>query len=103
MAQVRWTNQSLIDINNIAEYIAKDSELYAAIQTERFFVATKILENQIRSGRIVPEIEDETIRELIEGVYRIIYRVVNENRIDILTIHHSRRSITRNKTLNALA
>lgn len=102
MAQVRWTPQSLTDMNNIAEYIAKDSELYAAIQTERFFSSANVLENQIRTGRIVPEIDNESIRELIEGFYRIIYRIVDENRIDILTIHHSRRSIERNDALKSM-
>lgn len=88
-------------MNNIAEYIAKDSEVYASIQTERFFSTVKVLENQIRTGRIVPEIENESIRELLQGFYRIIYRVVDENQVDILTIHHSRRSIERNDALKS--
>ena len=79
MAQVRWTPQSVNDIDQIAEYIAKDSTVYASIQTERFFEAVKILKGQIRAGRIVPEIGDETIREIIIGYYRIIYRVVNDD------------------------
>jgi plasmid stabilization system protein ParE len=102
MAQIRWTPQSLTDMNNIAEYIAKDSEIYAAIQTERFFSTVEVLENQIRTGRIVPEIENESIRKLIEWVYQIIYRVVDENRVDILTIHHSRRSVERNEALKSM-
>ncbi len=39
MVEINWTPQSLYDINNIAEFIAKDSERYAKIQTERFFKA----------------------------------------------------------------
>jgi len=35
------------------------------------------------------------IRELIEGNYRIIYKIVNEYQIDILTIHHSARDLKR--------
>ena len=60
------------------------------LKTERFFSSAEVLENQIRTGRIVPEFENESIRELILGFYRIINRVVDENRVDILTIHHSR-------------
>ena len=86
MARVRWTPQSIADIEQIAEYIAKDSQVYASIQAERFFEAVKILEEQIRSGRIVPEVGDDTIREIIIGYYRIIYRVVNEQQADILTV-----------------
>jgi len=37
----------------------------------------------------VPEFELPKIREIIEGRYRIVYRIVSEKEIDILTIHHS--------------
>jgi len=72
------------------------------LKTERFFSSAEVLVNQIRTGRIVPEIENESIRELILGFYRIIYRVVDENRVDILTIHHSRRSIEGNDALKSM-
>jgi len=39
------------------------------------------------SGRVVPEKEDSSIRELIEGNYRIFYK------INILRIHHASRNI----------
>ncbi len=44
------------------------------------------------SGRIVPEKEDPNIRELIEGNYRIFYRVTRNN-ITILRIHNSARNL----------
>ena len=44
------------------------------------------------SGRIVPEKEDSTIRELIEGNYRIFYRW-NKNNVTILRFHNSARAI----------
>ena len=102
MAQVRWTPQSINDINQIAEYIAKDSIVYASIQTERFFEAAKVLESQIRAGRIVPEVADDTIREIILGYYRIIYRVVNDDQADILTVHHSRMNPESNTFFKSL-
>jgi len=91
MVEIKWTDQALEDIQNIAEFIAKDSTRYANIQVKRFFDRIEILENQPRSGRIVPEIGDDKIRELILGNYRIIYYVASKQQIDILTIHHSRR------------
>jgi len=102
MAQIRWTQQALSDIENIAEYIAKDSHVFASIQTERFFEAVKVLKEQIRTGRIVPEIGEDSIRELILGYYRIIYRIVNDERADILTIHHSRRNPESNDVIKSL-
>ena len=91
MVEVNWTDQSLDDIQNIAEYIAKDSESYAKIQVQRFFSRIEILYKYPESGRMVPEIGDASIRELIIGNYRIIYHIVNNKRIEILTVHHSRR------------
>jgi len=44
-------------------------------------------------GRKVPERNDENIRELIEGNYRIIYELRGEERIEVLLIHHSSRTL----------
>lgn len=96
MVEVNWTDQSLEEIKSIAEFIAKDSPRYAEIQVERFFNRTEILHNNPHAGRIVPEVNDETIRELILGNYRIIYRIVSVKRIDILSVHHSMRRLESN-------
>ena len=37
VVEIKWTVQALEDIENIANYIAKDSFQYASIQTKRFF------------------------------------------------------------------
>jgi len=46
------------------------------------------LESFPKSGRLVPECDDPTIRELLHGNYRLIYRVVREDQIELLTIFH---------------
>ncbi len=92
MVRVNWTDQALDDIENIAQFIEKDSPKYAHIQVQRFFDKVKILETHPHAGRIVPEINREDLRELIQGNYRIVYRVVADTLIDIITVHHSRRS-----------
>ena len=97
MVQINWTFQSRDDLKSIAEYIAKDSKKYARFQILRIRQRTKILNSQIYSGKIVPEMDIQNIRELIEGNYRIIYLIINEERIDILTIHHSARDLTKRK------
>ena len=89
MARLNWTDQSLEDMINIAEFIAKDSVKYASIQISRIRNRAKILKIQPKLGRIVPETGNESIRELILGSYRIIYRINSAERIDILTVHHS--------------
>ncbi len=88
MVEVNWTDQAIDDISNIAKFIAKNSERYAEIQIEKFFELAKILEKIPFSGRMVPESDNKLIRELILGNYRLIYFVVNKNRVDIITVHH---------------
>lgn len=97
MVRLNWTFQAKDDLKAIAEYISRDSKRYAKLQVIRLKNRTRILKTQVRSGKIVPEINQENIRELIEGNYRIIYKIVQDNRIDILTIHHSARDLTRRK------
>ena len=97
MVRINWTFQAKNDLKDIADYISKDSKLYAKRQVLKIRNRTNILKSNIHSGQNVPEIQDEDMREIIEGNYRIIYRVVNETRIDILTVHHSARDLYRRK------
>jgi plasmid stabilization system protein ParE len=78
---------------NIADFIAKDSVRYAKITVARIRTATLQLKSHPLSGRKVPETDMENIRELIHGNYRIIYVVVSENQVDILTVHHSAKRL----------
>lgn len=52
MAQVVWSLRSLKDIDEIANYISKDSFQYAEEQVRQFFVRTKVLEQHPMIGRI---------------------------------------------------
>ncbi len=95
MVQINWTNQAKSDLKNIAEFISRDSVRYAKSQINRIKQRTNILRNYPLSGRTVPEYEVQEVRELIEGNYRIIYKLVDKERIDILTIYHSSRMMKR--------
>ena len=84
MVEVKWTDFAIQNLNEIGDYIEKKS--YTS------YAAVDVLERFPLAGRMVPEFQDTTIRELIRmNHYRIVYRVVNESRIDILTVHHSAR------------
>jgi len=90
MAKVNWTPQALADIEEIADYIAKDSEYYAKITITNIFDAVKKLKEFPLSGRIVPELNRKDVREIIFGNYRIMYRLKNYS-VEILTVYHSAR------------
>ncbi len=65
MVQINWSEQALFDMQNIAAFISKDSKKFAEIQNNIFLESVEILENFPKSGRIVPEIGRDNIRELI--------------------------------------
>ena len=95
MVLINWTFQAKDDLKGIADYISKDSKRYAKYQVAKIKNRTKILKGHIKIGKKVPEIKQENIRELIEGNYRIVYKIVTKNHIDILTIYHSARDLSK--------
>ncbi len=97
MVRIEWTFQAVNDLKDIYDYISKDSIKYAQIQIRKIRNRTSQLKSNYLSGRIVPEIGDDNIRELITGYYRIIYEVVNETRVNILTVFHSARLLSKEK------
>ena len=90
--KLEWTEPSLLDMENLRDYIAKDSEYYAARFIARIFEAAETLQQFPLVGRVVPEAEDETMRELLFQNYRIMYRVETD-RVLILTVIHGSRDM----------
>ena len=78
MAKVIWAPSALDDIDSIAEYIAKDSRYRASLFIERLIESTDRLQEHPLSGRIIPEINNPSCREIIYGAYRIMYRIEND-------------------------
>jgi len=90
MAPVRWTPQAADDLDAIAEFISRDSPQFAGLLVADVLQIVDQLADFPQSGRIVPEIGDKSIREVIQGNYRIIYRLRSEA-VEVLTVHHGAR------------
>jgi plasmid stabilization system protein ParE len=88
-----WTDPSVEDLRAIRDYIARDSDSYAAGLIGEVVLSVERLLRFPRLGRVVPEAQDENIRELLYQNYRIIYRIMGE-RIEILAIVHGSRDLT---------
>ncbi len=97
MVKIIWTDTAIQDLNDIGEYIAKNSIKYAEITVNELFESVDILESHPHAGMVVPEFDNKLIRQLVRGNYRIVYSIVHENRIDILTIHNCARLISNTK------
>jgi toxin ParE1/3/4 len=89
MVKINWTQLSITDMESIRHFIGRDSQKYAIITIQKLYQSTQDLIVFPRKGRIVPEIGDDNIRELIIGNYRLIYRIIDEGLINILRVQSS--------------
>jgi len=83
--KVVWSPLAVDRTVEIAEYIAQDKLLAAEKWVDLVFDSVKRLEQFPNSGRIVPEINLESFREIILGNYRVIYRI-EEKQVSVLTV-----------------
>jgi toxin ParE1/3/4 len=90
MVRIVWTAFAIEDLRLIHDYIATDSKTYADRFIDKLMNRADKLEEFPKSGRVVPEFDTETVRELIEGNYRIIYEIKPDH-IGIIRIHHAAR------------
>ena len=65
MAKVRWTDFAIDNLIAIGDYIETDSHFYAQRVVNQLFNSVDILEHFPYLGRIVPEFNNNTVRELI--------------------------------------
>lgn len=87
---VIWSDPAKEDLKKIYDYIAGDSKYYAIKVSQEFIEKSEQLVELPKMGRIVPEIEDSNIRELIIYSYRLIYKI-SPNRTEILAIIHGKQ------------
>jgi toxin ParE1/3/4 len=92
MIRLEWTDPAIADLENIQDYLAKDSVEYADAVVERLILSVERLESFPESGRLVPEASDLKVRELIVSGYRIIYRL-RPSRAQILAVIHGSRHL----------
>jgi len=91
--KIHWTYNAINHLVDIFDYISKDSRLYAERMIDRLTSRSEQIERFPFSGRMVLEYWSEDIREIIEGPYRIIYRI-KRDQVDILAVVHGSRMLT---------
>jgi len=73
--EIVWSNHALAMVNDFVDYIARDDYTTAKKWARELISSTDKLSDHPRLGRIVPEFNEENLRELIVGNYRIAYRI----------------------------
>jgi len=87
---VIWTREALNRLLEIEEFIAQDSPQRAESFVDYLIERGESVGRNPETGRVVAEISNPEIREIIARKYRIVYRIQND-RIEILTVFEGHR------------
>ncbi len=90
--KVMWTESAWRDLEEVTDYIARDSSHYAAAFVREARDAARTLAYLSERGRTVPEFNDPSIRELFVRSYRLIYQVA-EKAVYIIGFIHGARDL----------
>lgn len=90
--KVILTPQSLDDLEEIVTFIAKDNPERARTFGNELIDRALSVGTFPELGRVVPEIGEPAVREIIHGSYRIIYEMFSDqNTVYVLRFWHSAR------------
>jgi len=93
LARVRWRREALLDLEAIAEHITRESPAGARQTIRQIRASTRRLKDFPQSGRLVPESEDDSVREVIARSYRVFY-AIEEDTVTILGVQHGAMELT---------
>lgn len=93
MAEVRWSLTAGTDLQEIEDFIARDSALHAVTFVNRIIESAETLQHSPRLGRVVPEFGRPALRELLFRGYRVVYVLQDDSPI-ILRVVHGARDLT---------
>lgn len=94
MIRITFTNRAVDDLDAINEYRSNYSPAYADHLIDSIIAKVERLKTFPEMGRRLPEFDLPYLRELIHDDYRIVYKIVSDEQIDVITIQHSSRNMS---------
>ena len=91
MAELIWTVKAVEQIEEIGSFIGKDSPFQARKVVQLIIKETRKLKEFSHFGKMIPEVQKEQYREIRIFSYRILYKIISENRIAIIGVVHGYR------------
>ena len=92
--QIAWSPSARWDLLDLKDYISMDSPEIAKQFISSLFSAVERLGDFPQSGRVVPEFDDEQLREIIRKPCRIVYRLnPDKSTVEIVRVWHAARGI----------
>jgi plasmid stabilization system protein ParE len=92
MSKLRWSQRARRDLLAIARYIAADNPPAARRWLTGLRKRARTAARLPRSGRRVPELASDDLRELVIKNYRLIYRPETDG-ITVLTVFEAHRRV----------
>lgn len=87
-----WSRRATRDLEQIGMFISLEAPERARAFVQSLIERGKQAALFPNAGRMVPEYQDENLRELIEGNYRIVYEVSSSKRtVVVLTVFEGHR------------
>lgn len=94
--RIVWSDQASRDLRAIHDFIARDSDHYANVHIERLLARVERTASMPSRGHPVHEHPDSGLREVHEGIHRIIYRVSGDE-LQIVTLVHMKQDVSRHR------
>jgi len=92
VTRIVWTLEAISDLESVRDFIGRTSPHYGNVVAASLVESMDRIMDFPRSGRIVPELQREDTREVIHGLYRIVYRLLDDERVaEVLTVLRSSR------------
>jgi plasmid stabilization system protein ParE len=88
--KLRWTQRARRDLVEIGRHVARDKPMAARRWVERLRQRARDAAALPKSGREVPEVGREDVREVFVRSYRIVYRVFADE-IHVVTVFEGHR------------
>jgi plasmid stabilization system protein ParE len=90
MARLIWTAKCLDDLERLIEFIERDAPVAACRFAQQIIDRVESLPANPQLGSVIQEDDTRTYRELLQGNYRIIYRIGGDA-IYLVAVHHAAR------------
>lgn len=90
--RIIWSPLAVEQARDIASYIALDKPSAAESWINEIFDCVERLKQFPESGRVVPEIKRNDMREIVQGSYRVIYKITDKT-IHVLVVKSYRQSL----------
>ena len=88
--RVVWAESASAALDEVISYIARDSRSAAVRVLTRALEVGSTLDLLAERGRVVPELNDPALRELLVYDYRLLYQVRDDSVVIVGFVHGAR-------------